>query len=55
MSTEQVSGPVIVGWISPAIVRIEKRSLSVHPRLRRYMIASRAPFPDSSASEPSGL
>ena len=30
-------------------------SASVQPRRRRYRIASRAPLPDSSASEPSGL
>ncbi len=46
---------MIVGRISPAAVSIEKVSESVQPRRRRYMIASRAPLPDSSASEPSGL
>ena len=55
MSTRQVVGPVIVGRISPAAVSIEKTSESVQPRRRRYRIASRAPLPDSSASEPSGL
>ena len=50
-----VVGPRIVGRISPAAVWIEKVSESVQPRSRRYMIASRAPLPDSSASEPSGL
>jgi hypothetical protein len=43
------------GRISPAAVSIENSSLSVQPRWRRYMIASRAPLPDSSASDPSGL
>ena len=55
MSTRHVSGPVTVGLISPAAVSIENVSLSVQPLRRRYMIASRAPFPDSSASDPSGL
>ena len=55
MSTRQVVSPVIVGRISPAAVSIEKVSESVQPRRRRYRIASRAPFPESSASEPSGL
>ncbi len=55
MSTAQVSGPVICGRIGPAGVEIAKTSESVKPRWRRYMIASRAPFPDSSASDPSGL
>ena len=55
MSTLQVVSPVIVGRISPAAVSIENVSESVQPRRRRYMIASRAPLPDSSASEPSGL
>ncbi len=32
-----------------------ERSASVQPRRRRYRTASRAPLPDSSASEPSGL
>ena len=32
-----------------------ERVASVQPARRRYMIASRAPLPDSSASEPSGL
>ena len=54
MSTRQVCGPVIRGRISPAAVWIENSSLSVQRR-RRYMIASRAPLPDSSASVPSGL
>ena len=47
--------PVIVGRISPATVWIENCRRSVQPRRRRYRIASRAPLPDSSASEPSGL
>ncbi len=55
MSTRHVSGPVIVGRISPAAVSMLKVSLSVQPERRRYMIASRAPLPDSSASLPSGL
>ena len=55
MSTVQVDSPVIVGRISPAAVSIENVSESVQPRRRRYMIASRAPLPDSSASDPSGL
>ena len=46
---------MIVGRISPAAVWIENVSASVQPRWRRYMIAWRAPLPDSSASEPSGL
>ena len=55
MSTRQVVGPRIVGRIAPAVVWIANRSCSVQPARRRYMIASRAPLPDSSASEPSGL
>ncbi len=55
MSTRQVVGPVIVGRISPAIVWMLNVSESVQPERRRYMIASRAPLPDSSASLPSGL
>ena len=55
MSTVHVVSPVIVGRISPAAVSIENVSDSVQPRRRRYMIASRAPLPDSSASDPSGL
>ena len=55
MSTMQLVSPVIVGRSSPAMVWIEKVSASVQPRCRRYMIASRAPLPDSSASDPSGL
>ena len=55
MSIVQVVGPVIRGRISPAAVWIENESLSVQPRVRRYITASRAPLPDSSASEPSGL
>ena len=43
------------GGSRPAAVWIEKLSASVQPRRRRYRIASRAPLPDSSASEPSGL
>ena len=45
----------IRGRISPAAVRTENESCSVQPFLRRYITASRTPFPDSSASEPSGL
>ena len=55
MSTRQVVGPVIVGRISPASVWMLNVSASVQPFRRRYMIASRAPLPDSSASLPSGL
>ena len=55
MSTAQVSGPVIRGRIGPAGVLIANSSESVWPRWRRYMIAWRAPLPESSASEPSGL
>ena len=55
MSTRQVVGPVIVGRISPASVWMLNVSASVQPLRRRYMIASRAPLPDSSASLPSGL
>ena len=55
MSIVQVVGPVIRGRISPAAVMIENVSLSVQPWRRRYITASRAPLPDSSASEPSGL
>ena len=55
MSSVQVVAPVMCGRISPAAVWIEKRSESVQPARRRYMTASRAPLPDSSASEPSGL
>ena len=39
----------------PAAVWIENVSCVVQPLRRRYRIASRAPLPDSSASEPSGL
>ena len=46
---------LIVGVIGPALVRIVNSSASVQPDRRRYMTASRAPFPESSASEPSGL
>ncbi len=55
ISTEQVRSEVIVGVIGPATVPIENVSSSVQPCRRRYRIASRAPFPDSSASDPSGL
>ena len=55
MSSVHVFSPVMCGRISPAAVWIEKRSESVQPERRRYMTASRAPLPDSSASEPSGL
>src|SRR3954453_20814497 len=40
---------------SPAAGAIETPSESFQPRRRRYRQASRAPLPDSSASEPSGL
>ena len=43
------------GRSSPATVWIENSRASVQPRRCRYMIASRAPLPDSSASDPSGL
>ena len=55
MSTRQLVADRIVGRISPATVWIENWSRSVQPRWRRYRIASRAPLPLSSASEPSGL
>ena len=55
MSSVHVVGPVMCGRISPAAVRIEKRSESVQPWRRRYRTASRAPLPDSPDSEPSGL
>ena len=55
ISTLHVLSEVIVGRISPAAVSIENSSASVQPWRRRYRIASRAPLPDSSASEPSGL
>ena len=54
MSTRHVVALRIVGRISPASVWIENVSASVQWR-RRYRIASRAPLPLSSASEPSGL
>ena len=47
------------GYARPDLARDglhrERRRCSVQPRWRRYMIASRTPLPDSSASEPSGL
>ena len=49
------SSPSMCGRISPAAVRTEKLSSSVQPLRRRYITAWRTPFPDSSASEPSGL
>ena len=55
ISIAAVPGPVIVGVTSPALVMIEKVSASVHPCERRYRTASRAPLPESSASDPSGL
>ncbi len=55
MPTRADPGPVRVGVISPAAVRIVKVSRPVHPARRRYSTASRAPLPESSASEPSGL
>ena len=55
MSTVQVVGEVIWARISPATVLIENRFCSVQRRRLRNRIASRAPFPESSASEPSGL
>src|ERR1700683_1063705 len=55
MSIVDVVGEVIGGRISPAAVWIEHESLFAQPRRRRYITACLAPFPDSSASEPSGL
>ena len=55
MSIVQVVGPVIVGRISPALVVIENVSVRARSWRRRYSTASRAPLPDSSASDPSGL
>ena len=55
MSSRAVVGEVIVGRISPAAVWMENVSVVAQPRRRRYRTASRAPLPDSSASEPSGL
>ena len=49
------SSPSMRGRISPAAVLSENESCSVQPLRRRYIAASRTPFPDSSASEPSGL
>jgi hypothetical protein len=55
MSTVQVVGEVIVALISPASVLIENVFCSLQRWRLRYRIASRAPLPESSASEPSGL
>ena len=55
MSVRHVRSPVIVVRISPATVWIEEVSDCVQPCSRRYSSAWRAPLPDSSASEPSGL
>ena len=55
MSTRQVVAEWIVGRISPAAVWIENCARVGPAARRRYRIASRAPLPDSSASEPSGL
>ena len=55
MSTVQRVSDSIRGRSSPAIVWIENSRAPVQPRRCRYMIASRAPLPDSSASDPSGL
>src|SRR5215208_644785 len=55
MAIETVPGAVIVGVTSPAFVMSVNVSSLVHPCERRYRTASRAPFPESSASEPSGL
>ena len=49
------SSPSMRGRISPAAVLSRARSCSVQPLRRRYIAASRTPFPDSSACEPSGL
>ena len=55
MSTVQRVSVWMRGRSSPATVWIENSRASVQPRRCRYMIASRAPLPDSSASDPSGL
>ena len=55
MSTVQRVSDSMRGRSSPATVWMENSRASVHPRRCRYMIASRAPLPESSASEPSGL
>ena len=55
MSTVHSVCEVIRGEIAPAAVWIRNESASVQSWRRRYMTASRAPLPDSSASEPSGL
>ncbi len=55
IATLQVVAPVTRGRIGPDGVRIANSSRSVWPRRRRYMIASREPFPESPDSEPSGL
>ncbi len=55
MSTVHSVSEVIRGRMSPAAVWIANESDSVQWCRRRYMTASRAPFPDSSASDPSGL
>jgi hypothetical protein len=55
MSIRHVVSETIVARIAPAAVSIANRSAAVAPERRRYMIAWRAPLPDSSASEPSGL
>src|SRR5207237_977781 len=54
ISTRHSNSPVISAAIRPAAVWMEKLSRSVQPRRRRYKSAWRAPFPDSSASDPSG-
>ena len=55
ISSVQVRSEVIVGVIGPAAVVIVNSSASVQPWRRRYRTASRAPLPESSASDPSGL
>ena len=55
MSMVAVVGEVIVGRSSPAAVSSENVSASVQPLRRMNSTASRAPLPDTSASDPSGL
>ena len=55
MASVAVSGEVMVGRISPALVSIENSLWSVQPALCRYRAACLAPLPESSASDPSGL
>src|SRR5436309_2163794 len=55
MSVVAVLGEVILGRSSPAAVSIVNVSDPVHPLRRMNRTASRAPLPDTSASDPSGL